>query len=122
MSSKRDGGNIELRRKLLIMPRFNSGSIKPLDMFNDRRSFLASMLKAGAGAMILPGAGRVWRKSRGVWVVNPEWETAPYEIEFCMSPALARTVFIGRPEDLGFQRGPLPESLKHVVNFIPYEV
>lgn len=26
----------------------------------NRRGFLSAMLKAGVGAMILPGAGRVW--------------------------------------------------------------
>lgn len=50
----------------------------------NRRGFLTGMLKAGVAAAFLPGAGRLWKRSEDIWVPNPEYVNAPYEVCFLM--------------------------------------
>ncbi len=51
----------------------------------NRRGFLSSILKAGVGAMILPSAltyQRNWIKSTDLYLPNPEYISALYEVYF----------------------------------------
>ena len=36
----------------------------------NRRNFLSAMLKAGVGCLILPGAGRVWKRNEFLYIPN----------------------------------------------------
>lgn len=56
----------------------------------NRRSFISSMLRAGVAAMVLPSAttyARHWVQpvSRELWVPNPDWINAKYEVLFYVS-------------------------------------
>jgi len=52
---------------------------------NSRRSFLATMLAAGTASLFLPGAGRHWKRSReGLYVPNPDYQNAPFEVSFIL--------------------------------------
>jgi len=53
----------------------------------NRRNFFSALAKGIAAISVLPAAAtyaRHWHKtaSSGVWIVNPEWRDAKYEIEF----------------------------------------
>lgn len=58
----------------------------------NRRSFFSKLAVAAAGFTILPPATtyeRIWKPTqkiitfpKGKWIVNPEWETARYAMEF----------------------------------------
>jgi hypothetical protein len=56
----------------------------------NRRSFFKTLSAAVAGTVVLPPAITfdrcwkypVWKKSGDIWIINPEWENAPYEIGF----------------------------------------
>lgn len=53
----------------------------------NRRSFLTNIAVAAAAFTILPSAStyqRNWVKTRpnGLWVINPEWVNAEYEVAF----------------------------------------
>ena len=54
----------------------------------NRRSFLSSVLKAGVAAAILPSATTYlraqWKKlaDSNLWIPNPDYETAEYEVAF----------------------------------------
>lgn len=53
---------------------------------NSRRSFLASILRAGVSALILPSvvtyARTKWQKEKGLYLPNPDYINAPYEDKF----------------------------------------
>lgn len=49
----------------------------------NRRNFISGVLAAAAGFAILPAAttyGRIWKPAKELWIPNPEWETAEYEL------------------------------------------
>lgn len=51
----------------------------------NRRSFLTTMLKGATACMALPSAltyARAWKRTETLWVVNPEWENAPFELGY----------------------------------------
>lgn len=54
----------------------------------NRRGFFKTLATAVAGFSILPAATTYtrapWKKSAGsgIWIVNPEWLNAPYEVTF----------------------------------------
>ena len=57
----------------------------------NRRSFFKTLATAAAAFTILPSAvtyGRTWAKktSSGIYVVNPAWVNAPYEVGFYFQP------------------------------------
>lgn len=58
----------------------------------NRRNFLKSLATAAAAFAILPSATSYtrapWKKvaGSGIYVVNPEWLNAPYEIAFMFAP------------------------------------
>lgn len=61
----------------------------------NRRGFLTSLiggvLAAGVAPNILAGAGRKWVKAKsGMFVPNPDWVNAPFELGFVASPQMAR--------------------------------
>ena len=57
----------------------------------NRRNFFGSLLKTGAGFFILPSAAlyaRKWKFQNELWIVNPEWVRAEYEIFFLDMPPI----------------------------------
>lgn len=66
----------------------------------NRRNFINGLLTLGAGFMVLPSAGRIWKAqrrvepvvfwnaplgepvARGAWIVNPKWAEAEYYMTF----------------------------------------
>lgn len=51
----------------------------------NRRGFITAMLKAGVAAAVLPIAttyARTWRRTEALWVPNPNWVTAEYQIQW----------------------------------------
>lgn len=61
-------------------------------MNSNRRGFLKSMLAAAVGASILVPTfsdAHKWKRSAktGLWVLNPEYVNAPYEVRFLFNPA-----------------------------------
>lgn len=55
----------------------------------NRRSFLTGIIAAGISAAILPSAltyERTWKKTaQGLYVLNPDWVNAPYEIRWLVT-------------------------------------
>jgi len=45
----------------------------------NRRSFISTLLAGCVAPLILPGAGRTWKKSESLYVPNPAWKDAEYE-------------------------------------------
>lgn len=50
----------------------------------NRRSFVATLLAGVVAPLILPGAGRKWKKVEDLYVPNPNWVNAPYEQEIIL--------------------------------------
>lgn len=51
----------------------------------NRRSFFTKLAVAAAGFAILPPAttyDRIWKPAPRSWIINPEWEKAPYALSF----------------------------------------
>lgn len=66
----------------------------------NRRSFFTKLGLAAATLAILPTAttySRNWVKKDLVWVANPEWETAPYEISFIWNKNACTLIKEGNP-------------------------
>lgn len=63
-------------------------------MNTNRRNFFGTIGTLVAGFTILPAAttyNRVWnfkRSSSGLWTINPEYDTAPYEVAFLFAKAV----------------------------------
>ena len=58
---------------------------------NSRRSFLKSMLVAAIAPSVLAGVCSdrfKWKRTNDVWVPNPEWVKAEYEVYFINQPGL----------------------------------
>jgi len=75
----------------------------------NRRSFFKTLAAAVAGTVVLPPAitfDRCWKtaasykKVGGIWVINPEWLNAPYELSFLRNQGFDRVspVLFKRPE------------------------
>lgn len=67
---------------------------------NTRRGFLANILKLGVAAAVMPAAttyARNWVKpsTNKIWVPNPAWVDAPYEVHFTFDEA--SVINIGPP-------------------------
>lgn len=50
----------------------------------NRRSFITTLLAGCVAPLILPGAGRNWKKSGALYVPNPMWQNAEYEVSFIL--------------------------------------
>lgn len=74
----------------------------------NRRSFITSLLAGVVAPMILPGAGRYWKRSTDIYVPNPDYIDAKY-FEFRVSkwhgPFIYHQTVIPIPEL------PLPEEI-----------
>jgi hypothetical protein len=75
----------------------------------NRRGFLTSLiggvLAAGVAPNILAGAGRKWVKAKsGLYIINPDWVNAPFELGFIASPGMANFM-VKQPNGLWSFRG-----------------
>ena len=50
----------------------------------NRRNFIGTLLAATAGFTILPSAEKIWKARKTMWIPNPEWINAPYEVIWWM--------------------------------------
>lgn len=72
----------------------------------NRRSFISSLLAGTVAPAFLPGAGRRWfRTPEGIIVPNPDYETAPFEIDWLWNGAYVMDHQITR-------KGPWPLRFK----------
>ena len=65
----------------------------------NRRGFFKSLglaigVAAVAPAVLIPRASDAfkWKRASGIWVLNPEWVNAPYEIGYCWIDPDPRTI------------------------------
>lgn len=69
----------------------------------NRRNFLKNLAAAAASFAILPAATTYhrakWVKNRSeVWIVNPEWVEARYEVAYYMHLSGGTAPYIGMPQ------------------------
>jgi len=68
----------------------------------NRRSFFKTLATAAAGFTILPAATKYtrtpWKKlsASGIYVVNPEWRDAPYQMYFLVQDGIPDVVYGNR--------------------------
>lgn len=83
---------------------------------NSRRSFFAQLAVAVAGTVVAPSIlarcapdAFKWRKTtHGLYVVNPEWLTAEYEIRFLFEPGMLTPCLMSREGDSAASYSPKP--------------
>jgi hypothetical protein len=76
----------------------------------NRRSFFSSLATIGAAVTLAPNvflprfATPRWKRTRQLWVINPEWVNAPYEYVF----TLFGSYLVKRPRALDGSFLPIP--------------
>ena len=78
----------------------------------NRRGFFSTLAKAVAGFTILPAAmtyARTWVPTGDLYIPNPEWLNADYEIEW-VSGAIAKALAANSPYLTAIKGGKFPEG------------
>lgn len=74
----------------------------------NRRGFFSTLAKAVAGFTILPAAttyARNWTPTENLWVPNPEWENADYEIKWASFAGIMAKALVDHPPYLTLLKG-----------------